>query len=322
MTTSPPDVGDRLARPQPVEPTPPPQPPESDQSNATRYLCVGAQIDGDFGDQVIRAVIEQHHRAVAPSFGLDLIPVVVHALNGRSRRKRRDLLLVLLAGLNLLIAPVTTIVTALGWLWMRFVYRLTQQQRPSWHRRYALYLATFASLMVVPVLALTALLLSVVVGLLRPYVDSMPLVVAWPARLGFWLPSPLRAGITLLSLGLAWSVLCWHRLSTRRVLIDTLRPAPFRRGRLHSCTTTTRASATGSSASSRTSDPATSPSTAASRPSSGLATSARPGVHGRPVAWRPAIRWQGHRAQDVSPDQAAPARQAQAAGPRRSVVAS
>jgi len=232
MTTSPPDVGDRLVSPQPDEPTPPPSPPETDQSNATRYLCVGAQIDDAFGDRVIREVLEQHQRAVAPNFGLDLIPVVVHALNGRSRRKRRDQFLVLIAGFSLLIAPVITVVTALGWLWMRFVYRLTRQQRPLWHRRYALYLATFASVIVLPILALTALLLSVVVGLLRPYVASMPVIVAWQARLGFSLPGPITACLIILSLGLAWSVLCWHRLSTRRVLIDTLRPDAFRLGRL------------------------------------------------------------------------------------------
>jgi hypothetical protein len=232
MTTSPPYVGDRFAGPQPGEPAPSARPPDSDQSNATRYLCVGAQIDDGFGDQVIREVIEQPHRAVAPTFGLDLIPVVVHALNARGRRKRRDMLLVLIAGFDLLIAPVTTVVTALSWLWIRFVYRLSQQQRPHRDRRYALYLATLASVIVVPVLALTALLLSVVVGLLRPYVTRMPVVVAWPARLGFWMPSPLRGCLLVLSLGLAWSVLCSHRLSTRRVLLDTLRLDAFRLGRL------------------------------------------------------------------------------------------
>jgi hypothetical protein len=232
MTTSPPDVGDRFAAPQPAEPTPPPELPDTDQSNATRYLCVGAQIDDAFGDSVIQEVLEQHHRAVAPTFGLDLIRVVVHALNARGRRKRRDLLLVILAVADLLIAPVITIVMALSWLWIRFVYRLTRQQRPSWHQRYALYLATIASVIVVPVLALTALLLSVVVGLLTPYVASMPVILVWPARLGFWLPSPLKGCLVFLSLGLAWSVLCWHRLSTRRVLLDTLRPDAFRLGHL------------------------------------------------------------------------------------------
>jgi hypothetical protein len=232
MTTTPPDVGDRLAAPHPDEPAPPAPLPDTDQSNATRYLCVGAQVDGAFGDRVIREVLEQHHRAVAPTFGLDLIPVVIHALNGRSRRKRRDLLLILLGALDLLIAPVITIVMALSWLWIRFVYRLTRQQRPFWHQRYALYLATVASVMIVPVLALTALLLSVVVGLLGPYVASMPVIVVWPARLGFWLPSPLAGCLVVLSLGVAWSVLCWHRLSTRRVLLDTLRPDAFRLGHL------------------------------------------------------------------------------------------
>jgi hypothetical protein len=98
MRTLPPDVGGRL----PPGPQPDSQPSldqcqDADRSSATRYLCVGAQIDGAFADRVIREVLEQPYRAVAPSFGLNMVPIVVHALNGRSRRKRRDILLVVLA---------------------------------------------------------------------------------------------------------------------------------------------------------------------------------------------------------------------------------
>lgn len=40
------------------------------ESEATRYLCVGAQIDDDFADRVIREVLEERYRAVAPSTGV------------------------------------------------------------------------------------------------------------------------------------------------------------------------------------------------------------------------------------------------------------
>jgi hypothetical protein len=231
MRTLPPHVGDRSASPPPDGQITPHRHQDADQSNATRYLCVGAQIDSGFAARVIREILEQRYRAIAPSYGLDVRPIVIHALNGRSRRKRRDLLLILLAVFNLIANPVITTVTALSWLWIRFVYRIARQQRPFWHPRYALYLATVASVIVVPILALTALLLSMVVGLLRRYVENIPVIISWPVEL-VRLPSPITASFIVLSLGLAWLILCWYRLTTRRVLVDTLRPHAFRSGRL------------------------------------------------------------------------------------------
>jgi hypothetical protein len=229
MRTLPPQAGDRSASPRPDGQVSDDRRRDADQSNATRYLCVGAQIDSAFAARVIREVLEQRWRAVAPSYGLDVIPVVVHALDGRSRRKRRDLLLVLLEACNLLVNPVVTTVTALSWLWIRLVYRIA---RHFWHPRYAIYLAAAASVLVVPLLGLTALLLSVAVGLVSRYVDNVPVIVSWPLWVGFRQPSPVTMSFLVLSFGLAWLVLCWYRLSTRRVLVDTLRPDAFRAGRL------------------------------------------------------------------------------------------
>jgi hypothetical protein len=93
MRTSRPDVGEAPASPQPDGRISPDQRRDTDQSNATRYLCVGAQVDSAFAARVIQEVLEQRYRAIAPSFGLNVVPVVVHALNGRSRRKRRDAIL-------------------------------------------------------------------------------------------------------------------------------------------------------------------------------------------------------------------------------------
>jgi hypothetical protein len=77
-----------------------------DANNATRYLCVGAQIDSTFGHEVLRETLEQRHRSIAPSYGFDLVPVVLSALSARRRLIQRDVALVLLAGLNFLVSPV------------------------------------------------------------------------------------------------------------------------------------------------------------------------------------------------------------------------
>jgi hypothetical protein len=41
-------------------------------SEATRLLCVAAHQDREFGERVIREVLEEEHRAVCPSYGIDL----------------------------------------------------------------------------------------------------------------------------------------------------------------------------------------------------------------------------------------------------------
>jgi hypothetical protein len=44
------------------------------QSESTRYLCAAAYLDRGFANQVITKVLEGEHRAVAPSYGVDVVP--------------------------------------------------------------------------------------------------------------------------------------------------------------------------------------------------------------------------------------------------------
>lgn len=52
-------------------------------SDATRYLCCAAYVDSEFANKVIEEVVEDEHRAVPPSYGFDLDPVVRHCLRAR-----------------------------------------------------------------------------------------------------------------------------------------------------------------------------------------------------------------------------------------------
>jgi hypothetical protein len=77
------------------------------QSESTRYLCAAAYLDRGFANQVITKVLEEEHRAVAPSYGVDVVPVVRHCLTAERRRRLRDLALigvVLVGGPVLLLA--------------------------------------------------------------------------------------------------------------------------------------------------------------------------------------------------------------------------
>ena len=66
---------------------------DSTLSNTTRYLCAAAHLDASFRNQVIEQLLDQHYRAVAPSWGVDLKVVVVHCLDARRRAAFRDILL-------------------------------------------------------------------------------------------------------------------------------------------------------------------------------------------------------------------------------------
>lgn len=54
-------------------------------SEATRLLCAGVHLDQRFRRRVIEELVEHEERHVAPSLGLDVEPVLAHALLGRRR---------------------------------------------------------------------------------------------------------------------------------------------------------------------------------------------------------------------------------------------
>ncbi|MEV7025562.1 hypothetical protein [Kitasatospora sp. NPDC093558] len=79
----------------PTAPAPLPAPHST--TEATRYLCVAVQFDSLFAQKVIAAVLEEPHRAVASSPGVDLVCVMRYALAARSRQAAAWVLLMLTA---------------------------------------------------------------------------------------------------------------------------------------------------------------------------------------------------------------------------------
>jgi hypothetical protein len=72
-------------------------------TETTRYLCAAAYLDRRFAEHVITKVLQEEHRAVAPSYGVDIVPVVLHCLTAQRRRLTRD---VVLTGLVLVGGPL------------------------------------------------------------------------------------------------------------------------------------------------------------------------------------------------------------------------
>ncbi|MDJ0340546.1 hypothetical protein QMK19_11045 [Streptomyces sp. H10-C2] len=65
------------------------------RTEATRLLCAGVYLDIDFRSQVIEQLVQHEERPVAPSLGVDAVPVLAYALRARSQEVQTALLLLL-----------------------------------------------------------------------------------------------------------------------------------------------------------------------------------------------------------------------------------
>jgi hypothetical protein len=74
-------------------------------TNATRYLCAGAYLDSGFANKVIGELIASH-RAVAPSRGINLDPIIRHCLKARRLKLIRDIALSVLLLVGLVTATI------------------------------------------------------------------------------------------------------------------------------------------------------------------------------------------------------------------------
>jgi hypothetical protein len=67
--------------------------PGGDSVESTRYLCAAAYLDSRYAQAVARTLLREDWRAIAPHFGVDVVPVLRHCLAARRRRLYRDLIL-------------------------------------------------------------------------------------------------------------------------------------------------------------------------------------------------------------------------------------
>jgi len=88
-------------------------------AGAMRYLCVGAEVDWTFARRVIEELLVERHRAVAPSYGMDVRPVIRHCLRAQRRRSIRDLALALLVVGELIVAPLPAVAAIATVYWVR-----------------------------------------------------------------------------------------------------------------------------------------------------------------------------------------------------------
>lgn len=172
-------------------------------SAATRYLCVGAHVDPEFADRVVHDVLEDRHRAVCPSRGIDLVPIVRHCLASRRRRLVRDLGILGVLAASLFSSPMPTAALAVtAWSWW-LLYRLVK----GWTSR-----GPARSLLPLAALAGTLYLVALVDGVaLRQTLAASRVLDIERQVLGF----------LLLPLGV-WAVVLVEAARTRDVLVKQL----------------------------------------------------------------------------------------------------
>ncbi|MQY04432.1 hypothetical protein [Actinomadura macrotermitis] len=127
--------------------------------NDTRYLSAAVYLDRTLADRVIAEYVDDEHRAIVPSFGFDLGPVVLHALRARRLRLLRDLVLGLLWPVCMVLLPFTTFTYGLL-LVVPAILLVVPWRRLSWPWRIAVFWVVTGPVLLYPALMLFLLLSS------------------------------------------------------------------------------------------------------------------------------------------------------------------
>lgn len=199
------------------------------RSAATRYLCAAAHLDEAFRRRAIDELLFQPHRAVAPSFGVDIVPVLRHALLAHRRVLIRDGILTALWLFALFVIPAAAWSI---WLFGLLVWaivsvaglRLRGTAASASPSRQVGCLAIFA--VAAGVLIFGSLLSSVALGIVSPLSRVADLL-----SYGGYVPV---AVIASLALNLLFPILMLATLFAYRALVhteivDSLQPEPFAR---------------------------------------------------------------------------------------------
>ncbi|TDC75178.1 hypothetical protein [Actinomadura sp. 7K507] len=102
--------------------------------NLTRYLCAATYLDKDLCDAVIDEYVDEAYRAVVPSHGYDLEPVIRHARQARRMRIVRDTLLVgTWVGL-FIVAPFLAVPYVLLFAYGTLLTRVPWRRLSGWRR--------------------------------------------------------------------------------------------------------------------------------------------------------------------------------------------
>ena len=178
-------------------------------TNSTRYLCAAAYLYPQYAKSVIRELAASH-RGVAPSLGIDLVPIIRHCLRARQAQAVRDLLLTVILIIGLFLATVPIIAILIISFFLSFLPGV------QWERR-SLGVKVLAGLGVAVVLG--AITVFYLVGSYVNQVNGGASPSFGPLASGF-----STLAVVLIFLGLIGTVLVGYSYSIYRTFSERLRP--------------------------------------------------------------------------------------------------
>jgi hypothetical protein len=193
-------------------------------TEATRYLCAGAYLETGYRDAVLNEVLDQRLRAVAPSYGIDIVPVLRHCLRARRREIIRNAVLATVLVLVVFLSPpVAVIVVAVSAVvygvrnvlaGLRALGRGKLGEGLGFILRGVIVFFAFSLLSAVPA-AIAGLGLATLAT--KSDISVTSLEAAGSGSVGF--------GLLLLCVG--WAAIAVERIASHRTLLDELSPGRF-----------------------------------------------------------------------------------------------
>ncbi len=218
MTYQPPSAGSAVGGPTPPHP--------SSTSDATRLLCGAVYTDATFRTRVLDELLYHPHRAVAPAYSIDVVPILQHGLFALRRVLIRDGILTVL--LVLLLFTWTELALPIIALFLVFVVFSTFSGRRSagasgTPRMVLLIVAVLIGAYLLYNFfsqAIQRALYSGSSGLTGGY-SYDPYEYAAPSGLDIWWLLPFLVVTGLIA------TLYWHRWVTHSAVVSTLQPDDF-----------------------------------------------------------------------------------------------
>ncbi|MEV0403541.1 hypothetical protein [Actinoallomurus sp. NPDC050550] len=185
-------------------------------SNATRYLCAAAYLDEGFCRKVIGELVDPEHRAIVPSYGFDVGPVITHCLRARRLQLIRDVTIwALLIGCALISPPaaLTYVMLALPFA----MARLVPWRRFGWRRRLQIAWALAGTYFLIWLFTQAGIL----VWLFLAGLDSTDSTDAWSyvstslwGNPALYVACTFLLGIAMLVISFGWQVLVFRMMRT------------------------------------------------------------------------------------------------------------
>ena len=113
-------LGSEFIADRPAEPAGEPAAKETADREATRYLSAATQVNIEYAEIVVKRVVSEQLRALAPTFGVNVPVVVRWALKALRTRSLRDYMLTVI----LVLQALSVVILILWWLWAWILFLL------------------------------------------------------------------------------------------------------------------------------------------------------------------------------------------------------